>query len=588
MKLSDYVAKFLEEKNITHSYVLSGGCSVHLIDSINKRKKIEYIPLLHEQSCAMAADAHARISDNISSVIATSGPGATNLLTGICCSYYDSIPVLAITGQVPTSQLKENSKSRQIGFQETDVVSIFRSVTKYVKMIKNPETIRYELEKAYYIATSQRKGPVLLDICDDVQRAEINPRKLKKFIPPKIKEKKSLLKSELKKIKSLVNESSRPIIIIGSGVRHSNTKDECEKFIKNLNIPFTLTWGAMDLIEHDNNLYAGSFGVTSSRSGNFAVQNSDLIICLGTRLDTHEVGSNIKTFAREAKRIIIDLDKSEQNKYSKMGFKVDLLLTMNLRYFLPSVNKIKFDVKNFSQWINHISIWKKKYQLCDTESANQKKLVNPYFFMSELSNNLNSNINIFTDTGSNLIWTMQSLRVKKYQRVVSAWNHSPMGYSLPASIGAAFCENKKMVVCITGDGGLQMNIQELATIYKHQLNIKIFVLNNHCHGIIQGTQQAWLNSMFCASDPVEGKLPDPDYVKISQAYGIPSKNINNHRKLKKILPEIFKFKGPMLLNIQMEKKSQIYPKLLFGRPIEDSHPLLDREEFYEQMFVKPL
>ena len=588
MKLSDYVAKFLEQKKITHSYVVTGGCAVHLIDSISKRKKISYIPVQHEQSGAMAADAHARVSNNISSVIATSGPGATNLLTGICCSYYDSIPVLAITGQVPTGQLKGSSKSRQIGFQETDVVSIFKSVTKYAKLVTDPNLIRYELEKAYHIAMSGRKGPVLLDICDDIQRAVIDPKKLKKYLPPKQNEKKSLTSSEKDKLIRLIHNAKRPVLIVGAGVRLSNTINACEKLIKTLNIPFTLTWGAMDIFSHKNSLFVGSFGVTSGRAGNFAVQNSDLILTLGTRLDTHEVGSNIKTFAREAKRIVVDLDPAEQKKYKKMGFSVNLLLTMSLENFLPEINKLKLNKFNINPWLEKIKKWKTSYISCDSDSANQKKFINPYFFMQELSKGLKPNTNVITDCGSNLIWTMQGLPVKTSQRVISAWNHSPMGYALPASIGPAFFEPNKPTICISGDGGLQMNIQELATIFKHNLNIKIFVMNNHCHGIIQGTQQAWLDGKYCASDPEIGKLPDPDFSKIANAYGIPSRDVRSHSQLIKVLPNILDKKGPELINIHMEKKSQIYPKLLFGRPIEDSHPLLDRDEFNTQMIIKTI
>ena len=298
MKLSDYVASFLAKQNIKKVFCLTGGCVVHLIDSIAKNKNIDYIPVLHEQSGAMAADCYSRVSENIGAVIATSGPGATNLLTGICCSYYDSIPVIAITGQVPTGQLKRKSKSRQIGFQETDVVGIFKPVTKYAKLIDKPEIIRYELEKALYLAKTGRPGPVLLDICDDIQRADINPQKLKSFNPELNKKlPKDLFKNEIDTIYSLLNKSSRPVLVLGHGFRLSGSISLAKKLIDTLQIPFLLTWGALDYISHDHKLFAGTFGVTSGRNGNFTVQNADLILCIGTRLDTHEVGSNIKTFA---------------------------------------------------------------------------------------------------------------------------------------------------------------------------------------------------------------------------------------------------------------------------------------------------
>jgi len=535
----------------------------------------------------MAADCYARLTGNYGLVLATSGPGATNLLTGICCSYYDSIPVIAITGQVPTSQLKKNSKSRQIGFQETDVVSIFKSVTKYAKLIDKPEIIRYELEKAFYLAKNGRPGPVLLDICDDIQRANINPLELKSFVPPKNKSSKKI---NIEKFLKLFNGSKRPLFIFGGGVRLSNNLENLKKLKDKFSIPFTLTWAAMDYFSHNDKLYVGSFGVTSGRAGNFAVQNADLIISIGTRLDTHEVGSNIRTFAREAKKIIVDVDVSEQVKYKKMGLKVDMLVTSDCKDFLDALLKIPDNQikKDIIFWQSKISQWKKNYPSCNDRDKKQKKYINPYFFMDLLSIYFKSGQALVTDCGSNLIWTMQALKLKNNQRVISAWNHSPMGYSIPASIGASFALTNKRIICISGDGGAQINIQELATIFKHKLNITIFIVNNHCHGIIQGTQKSWLKSAFHASDPIKGKLPDPDFSKIANAYGIPSLDITNHKDLTKLIEDTLKVRGPILCNIHMEQKSQIYPKLLYGRPIEDSDPLLERKEFYEQMIVKPI
>lgn len=588
MKLSDYIAFFLEKNNINDIFVLTGGCVVHIIDSIASNKNLNYVPVQHEQAGAMAADCYSRITKNAGAVVATSGPGATNLLTGICCSFYDSIPVLAITGQVPTSQLKGSSKSRQIGFQETDVVSIYKSVTKYSKLITNPLSIRYELEKALYLAKSGRPGPVLLDICDDIQRADIDPSKLKSFKIPKKRKPNNI--NFIKNFKELLKKSSRPILIVGAGVRLTSLRFNIEDLINKLGIPFSLTWGASDMVSHSHRLYVGSFGVTSGRSGNFSVQNSDLIITLGTRLDTHEVGSNIKTFAREAKRIVVDIDDAEQIKYKKMKFKVDLLHTTEVGQLIIDMlnddfSSIKLTIKD---WINKTRTWKDRYVACDENSKNQKKYINPYYFMEILSSRSKNNQILITDCGSNLIWTMQGFKVKKNQRVISAWNHSPMGYSLPASIGAAFAKKNQKIFCIIGDGGMQINIQELATIFKHQLNITIFIVNNHCHGIIQGTQENWLKKRFHASDPIKGKLPDPDFSKIAMAYGIKTIDLKSHFELDNQMAQIMKNKGPLLVNVHMLKESQIYPKLLFGNPIEDSHPLLDREEFRQQMIVKPL
>lgn len=589
MKLSDYVAQFLAEKNISDAFVLTGGCIVHIIDSIASNNKINYLPVQHEQAGAMAADAYSRISGGLSVALTTSGPGATNLLTGVCCSYYDSIPVLLITGQVPTSQLKRDSQSRQIGFQETDVVSIFQSVTKYAKLIDNADDIRYELEKAVYLAQEGRPGPVLLDICDDVQRAEINPEELKSFTPPITKSKPKLSEKIMEETLKLLEKAKRPVLVFGGGVRSAKAIEIARKLVTKHRFPYTLTWGALDFFPQDDELFVGGFGVTSGRPGNFAVQNSDLLITIGTRLDTHEVGSDIKTFGRGAKKIIVDIDPAEQEKYEISGMEVDVLVTSDALNFLELISEKLEDLSlnDFSDWMGHIKKWKTNYPICTDECRDQSLFVNPYFFMESLSGAMEETAIIVTDCGSNLIWTMQGLAVRANQRIISAFNHSPMGYSLPASIGAALAAPEKQIICLTGDGGLQINIQELATIYRHKLNIKIFVLNNHGHGIIQGTQDNWLGERHHAAHPEQG-LPDPTFTDIAEAYGIPSRRIKSHLGLALEIEKNLNLNGPLLCNVDLLSGPQIAPKLLYGRPIEDSDPLLPRDEFQGNMLVPPI
>jgi acetolactate synthase-1/2/3 large subunit len=589
MKTSDYIAQFLADQGVADAFVLTGGCIVHIIDSIARNGRIRYIPVQHEQAGAMAADAYARITGNLGVALTTSGPGATNLLTGVCCSYYDSIPVLLITGQVPTSQLKRDSKSRQIGFQETDVVSIYQSVTKYAKLIDDARTIRYELEKAIHIAKSGRPGPVLLDICDDVQRADINPEELESFSPPKKNSRQATLQTQVDKTIALINQSERPVVILGGGIRLANAVELAQRFIEGSRIPFTLTWAGIDYLPHDNELYVGSFGVTSGRPGNFAVQNADLVIAIGTRLDTHEAGSNLKTFAREARKVVVDVDPAEQEKYALQGMPVDVLITVNVGDFfgtmVDSLDKIV--VRDRTNWLNHIQNWRKKYPICIEEYRQQPAWVNPYVFMEELSRLVDAEGVIVTDCGSNLIWTMQGFVVKGDQRIISAFNHSPMGYSLPASMGAALAIPGRQTICITGDGGLQINIQELATIQRHQIDVKIFVMNNHGHGIIQGTQDNWLGGRHHAAHPEFG-LPDPDCEQIAQAYGVPTEHIDSHQELVEKIRKVLKTKGPILCNVNLLSGPQIAPKLLYGRPIEDPDPLLSRDEFHANMLVKPI
>ncbi len=592
MKLSDYVVQFLVDQGVKDTFVLTGGCIVHIIDSVAKNESINYFPVHHEQSGAMAADAYARVTGNIGVAMATSGPGATNLLTGVCCSYYDSIPVVMITGQVPTSQLKRDSRSRQIGFQETDVVSIFRPVTKYVSLIDDPNMIRFELEKAFHLARSGRPGPVMLDICDDIQRAEIDPSTLKSFTPDSEQEYKSKdITGEIHKIVEMINESERPMFIFGGGVRLAGAIQFVKPLLDAYKLPFTLTWAAMDFIPHNNPFFSGGFGVTSGRSGNFAVQNADLIIAIGTRLDSHEAGPNLRNFAREAKKIVIDIDSSEQEKYEKMGMPVELLITEDAVNVLPNLLNVTSSIlkpRNRDQWLNWINQRKIAYPICLEDYRNQADKVNPYVFMEVLAELADDNAIVVTDCGSNLIWTMQGFHVKGEQRIISAFNHSPMGYSLPASIGAAKANPDRQIICISGDGGLQVNIQELGTIARHNLDIKIFVLNNHSHGIIQGTQDNWLGGRHHASCPEEGGLPDCNVDAIARAYSLQSESINSNDQLKISVQRVLQTFGAVVCNVHLRSGAQIYPKLLYGRPIEDSDPLLPRDEFYSNMLVKPI
>ena len=588
MKLSDYVAEFFANQGIKHAFVVTGGCIVHTIDSIAKRNDIDYIPVQHEQAGSMAADCYSRVTQNLGLVMATSGPGSTNLLTGVLCSFYDSIPTIIITGQVPSSQLKRDSRSRQIGFQETDVVNIYRTATKYCSLIDDPKNIKYELEKAVYLAKSGRPGPVLLDICDDVQRADVIPSELKSYNVPVSSNSPSLVEAKIEELLELIEASERPIVILGGGVRLGGAIADAIDFVEKLGVPVAPTWAGMDFIPYSNPLFAGSFGVSSERTGNFTVQNSDLIIAIGTRLDTHETGPDLRTFGREAKIVMLDIDESELEKFDSKGLDIALPICSDVKHFFQIINPMLDNLKkkNIGPWLENIEVWKNKYPICHSEYYKQGDCVNPYVFMDKLSNQLKGNEIIVTDCGANLIWTMQGFRVKKDQRLISAFNNSPMGYSVPASIGACLGSGQP-IYCITGDGGLQMNIQELATIEKNNLPIKIFVMNNHGYGIIKNTLATWLDSNYNASGPESG-VPDPDFEKIAEAYGVSSCRIDNHDKLSQKIKEVIEYNGPILCNIQILSEQKMIPKLTYGKPIEDSEPLLQREELRESMIIDPL
>lgn len=578
MKLTDYIAEFLT-KEVGHIFVGNGGVVVHILDSMAKQPGLKVVPCENEQGAAIAAEAYARVTRNIGAAVATSGPGIINLLQGIACAYYDSIPVIYISGQVPTSQLKGKRKCRQIGFQEIDVIKIVDTLTKYAVLLTDPKRVRYELEKLIYIAKEGRPGPVLLDLPDDLQRAEINPDEIESFKPP---EKKIYnIESQITEMKELIKRASRPVVIVGSGVKLSGTEKLAESFIIKSGIPVATTWATIDMFVDDFPLLIGNFGISANRYGNFAIQKADLIISLGSRLDTHETGSRPATFAPEAKKIVIDIDPEELNKDN--GMNIDLKINCDLRVFLEEIQSHIIEIRDLKQWLDRIKYWKEKYPVCLPEYYNQTNKVNPYVFFNELSKVTKDGDIVITDAGATLTWTMQGYKIRKLQLLFSAFNHSPMGYSLPASIGAQYAAPDKQVVCITGDGGMNMNIQELETIAFNKLPVKIFIMNNGEYGIIKQTQDTWLNSRHVASDCNSG-LGSPDFVSIAKAYKIATEEICNHDELVDKINAVLSYnEGPLLCDVKIRSGEKIIPKLVFGRPLEDLDPFLDREELKKNL-----
>lgn len=584
MKTSEYILNYIKEKGIGHVFLVTGGFISPIVDSFDKGQNLECICTTQEQGAAMAAEAYSRISKNLGVAMATSGPGATNLITGIACAYFDSTPVLYITGQVSTKEFSNKKGPRQIGFQETDIVNMVKPITKYSKLVKDAKKIKYELDKAIHFAKSRRPGPVLLDIPIDVQFADIISSELESYNLPCKKIDYSLLDQKIDQTIQLIKDAKRPVVILGAGIKIGRAEKETKKLIERLEIPVALSWGGIDLLPYNHPLRIEGFGVAANRVGNFAVQNSDLIISLGSRLDTRQTGSRPETFAREAKKVVLDIDSKEL--YKDRGIKIDIDINYDINDFLERINKRELKPNDLSSWKDKIKTWKEKYPICLPEYFNQKEKVNPYVFIDALSDKLKEGEIITVDTGNNLTWTMQGFKVKQGQRLFSDLGHASMGYALPASIGACFAANKKQVICITGDGGLKMNINELETIVKHNLPIKIFLLNNKGYGMIRQFQDVWFKSHHKASS-IEGGLGDTNLSKVAQAYGIRTFQIKNNQDLNKI-DEALDYQGPVLCNLELSSNAKTIPKLEFGKPIEDSSPLLERGEFNENMVVKPL
>lgn len=587
MKLSDYVAAFLARQGIGHVFAITGGASIHLIHSIGRTPGITYICPQHEQAGAMAADAYARITGGLGAAVTTSGPGATNLITGVCGAYFDSVPTVFITGQVSSFRLKGTSGVRQMGFQETDVVSMFRPVTKYAVLLEDPRRVRYELEKACHLARAGRPGPVVVDIPDDFQRLEIEPDKLESFMPPAEPPPGAQLASAVDRIAALLERARRPVLILGWGVRLAGAAKEMRALVEKLGVPVAPTWAALDLFPSTHPQLVGPFGTHGTRYGNYAVQNADLIISVGARLGVRAVGS-LDTFAREARLVMVDIDAAELGKFERGGRKPELTVQADARAFAAAMDA-RFKARpatDISDWVARIAAWKKKYPTCP-ESYRREREINPYVFVKTLARECAPGETIVTDTGCSVAWMSQAFEFKEGQRYIHDFNNTAMGYALPAAIGASLALGNKPVVCVTGDGSLQMNIQELATVLRHNLPIRIFLVDNRGYTMIQQTQDQWMNSQYDAST-VESGLAFPDFAQVARAYGFRTLVIERNDEAEPKIREALRADGPVFCDVRIDRHHRVVPQVKWGRAIEDGEPLLDRREFLENMIIKPL
>lgn len=587
MKLSDYVIDFLIQRGVTHVFGMSGGAAVHLFDSAARHPRMSYLCSQHEQSAAMSADGYARATGRMGVAITTSGPGATNLLTGTCCSYFDSVPTLMLTGQVATHRLKGDRLIRQMGFQETDVLSIFGSVTKHATQVSDPRQIRRHLEEAWHWAFEGRPGSVLIDLPDDLQRAEVDPERLEAFVPPTNGSGDAALRAQLDALTTLVSSAQRPLLVLGGGLHTPRVGPELDLLIERLGIPVLMTWAALDLIPADHKLRIGPFGVYGPRLGNFAVQNADLLICLGTRLSQNVTGGLLSTFARQARIAMIDTARGELDKFDGRGINIDLRIEARLDRAVPAWlarigNKPSAALED---WRLQLSHWRSV--LPDDRPppvAAGAGYVDAYDFIGKLSKVLPENELIYVDTGGNLTWTCNGLRVKRGQRLMSAWNNTPMGYALPAAIGGAVSAGHAGVTCITGDGGLTICLSELATIVRHKLPIKVLVFNNHGHGIQKQTLETWLDGRYVGVDEPSG-LAFPPIGPVARAMGLQVIDIAVTDDIEAGLRAAYATPGPVLCNVEINPAQKLYPVLKFGSPLEDQLPALDPEFIAREMIV---
>ena len=583
VKLSDYIFQFLESKNIDTAFSVSGGAAAHLLESI-RQSKIKYIPNYHEQASAMSAEGYARISNKPSVVLVTNGPGSSNTITGVVGAYQDSIPMFIISGQVPTNQTLQ-SGLRQLGVQELDIIPMVKDITKFAIQVRDASKIKYYLEKAYYECTSGRMGPVWLDIPLDIQSSVIEIENLQGYTPPV----EPITNLDIDSILNVLNKAKRPLIITGNGIHLSNTENIFKEIINKLQIPAISTWTSKDLFNWHDRLFVGNFGLLGERAANFAVQKADLLLILGSRLSIPNIGYNSKLFSPNSIKIMVDIDENEMNKPT---LDIQYKIKSNLTEFLPTLNNsIPVNLPNWDNWIEETNTWKHKYPVYQQEYKETKDKINSFYFIEILSQHLTDNHVIVTDMGTSYTCTHQALKTNGKNRLYTSSGTCSMGFGLPGAIGTYFGNPTKDVVLITGDGGLQMNIQELQTIVQNKIPLKIFILNNNGYLAISLMQDNLFNKQYIGSTPDSG-VSSPDFCAIGEAYGIETIRVYNNQDLEDDIQAILDFEGPIICEIMMPEHQLLIPRVqsqkdkegnIISTSLENMFPFLPDEELKQIM-----
>lgn len=584
MKLSDYVVGFLAGQGVRHVFEVIGGAIAHLLDSTYGRADIRCVSVRHEQAAAFAAEGVARYSGNLGVAMATSGPGATNLVTGIGSAYFDSAPCLYITGQVNTYEYKYDRPVRQIGFQETDIVSIVRPIVKYAAFVDDPLRIRYELEKAVHVARSGRPGPVLLDIPMNIQRAEVDPDALPPFLgSPEHREgaeNPAPSPGDVEETARHLLAAERPVLLAGGGVRLAGATGELALVADRSGAPVAVTLMGLDAIPHGHPSFCGMVGAYGNRFSNLAVANADFLLIMGTRLDTRITGTRPDTFGRGARIVHVDVDPNE------LGQKITTArcVRADAKAFLSALAEgLPVPAKEHGSWKARIDRWRRKYPT--TPPSPTAGSLDPNRFVRILSEGASDAAVVAVDVGQHQMWVAQSFSLKGTQRALISGGMGSMGFALPAAVGACLASGGRETIVVAGDGGFQMNIQELQTVVHHGLPLKMVVMNNRSLGMVRQFQETYFDGRLQST--VIG-YSAPDFVRIAKAYGIPGAKVRTERGARAAVNRMFEAKGPSLLEVELGQQTQVNPKLLVNHPIEDMFPFLPREELREEMIVPPL
>jgi acetolactate synthase-1/2/3 large subunit len=590
VKLSEYVADFLVKNGIEHVFTLTGGGAMHLNDSFGHKKELSCIYNHHEQACAIGAEAYTRLTGKLAAVCVTSGPGGTNAITGVLGGWLDSIPMFVISGQVKreTTTWSTLVPLRQLGDQEYNIVASVSPMTKYAHMVTEPKEIRYHLEKALYLCKNGRGGPVWLDIPLDVQAAPIDTEDLRGFDPAELKEPETPVYDEslTEQILNKIKEAKKPVVFAGSGIRLGKAYAEFLAIIEKLSIPVVTAWNAHDNLWDEHPLYCGRPGTLGTRGGNFVVQNSDLLLVLGCRLNIRQISYNYKEFAPNAFKIIVDID---ENELKKPTVKADLPVHADVKAVLEAILKSDYRSENeaHQRWLAWCRQTDAKYPAVLPEYRGQQSPLNPYAFVEKLSGALDEDDAVITGNGSACVVTFQAMHIKKGQRLFTNSGCAAMGYGFPAAIGGCVARGGKRVICIDGDGSFQMNLQELQTVVYNRLNLKLLYLNNNGYHSIRQTQTNLFKPPLVGVCDGNG-LSFPEAEKIAGAYGIPFYRIDRLDEAEETLRRALAFDGPAFCEVVLDSGQNFEPKLsskvlpdgrIVSPPIDDMYPFLEREEY---------
>lgn len=603
IKVAKYISEFFVNKGVTDMFMITGGAAMHLNDAFGHQDGLKITYNHHEQACTIAAEGYARETGKIAPVCVTGGPGGTNAITGVFGAYVDSIPMFVVTGQAKreTTVWSTGLPLRQLGDQEVQITDVVRTMTKYAKMITDPRSIRKEMEKAWFLMLNGRQGPVWLDIPGDVASAMVETDGLEAFDKQAYidenwasfnQENPVYDKKDTEYLLDRVSKAKRPVILAGTAIRHANQQDKFINAVEKLGIPVVTAWDAHDIIWDEHPLYCGRPGTVGTRAGNFIIQNADLLIVLGCRMNVRMIGYNFGDFGKNAYKIVVDIDDAELHKPT---VHVDYPIHADLRDVLEDINKSDYQRnEEHQEWVDWCRNLDKKYPATLPEYYNDENGLNPYVFMTEFFKELNEDESIVCGNGSACVVTFQAAMIKRKQRLYTNSGCAAMGYGFPAAVGACVARPEKRIICIDGDGSFMMNIQELQTVVFNKLNLKIFLLNNNGYHSIRQTQTNLFKGQPYVGIGGGYGLSIPDFSKVIPAFDIPYYMIDSLENIHDKMNEVLNTEGPVFCEVFVDWHQEFAPKSsskvlpsgkIVSAAVDDMAPFLDREE-YEGNHIK--